>query len=109
MRRFLIRGVKLALFASVLAVLLLAVAGPASAATLNVCPSGCPFSQIAPAIAAAHPGDTVRVAAGTYVGGFTVDQSFLLATSAYVVIPSLMVFCTLVMPARHRARDRKPS
>lgn len=73
MRRFLIRGVKLALFASVLAVLLLAVAGPASAATLNVCPSGCPFSQIAPAIAAAHPGDTVRVAAGTYVGGFTVD------------------------------------
>ncbi len=31
------------------------------------------------------------------VGGFTVDQSFLLATTAYVVIPSLMVFGSLVL------------
>jgi len=34
------------------------------------------------------------------VGGFTVDQSFLLATTAYVVIPSLMVFATLVLRPR---------
>jgi hypothetical protein len=36
------------------------------------------------------------VEAGT-VGGFTVNQSFLLATTAYVVIPSLMVFLTLIL------------
>jgi hypothetical protein len=30
------------------------------------------------------------------VGGFTVNQSFLLGTTVYVVIPSLMVFCALI-------------
>jgi len=34
------------------------------------------------------------------VGGFTVNQSFLLGTTAYVVIPSLMVFTTLVLQPR---------
>ena len=34
--------------------------------------------------------------AGT-IGGFTVNQSFLLATTAYVVIPSLMVFLSLIL------------
>jgi hypothetical protein len=34
------------------------------------------------------------------IGGFTVNQSFLLGTTLYVVIPSLMVFGTLVLPAR---------
>jgi energy-coupling factor transporter transmembrane protein EcfT len=34
------------------------------------------------------------------VGGFAVNQSFLFGTSAYVVIPSLMVFCTLVLQPR---------
>ncbi len=34
------------------------------------------------------------------IGGFTVDQSFLLGTTAYVVIPSLMVFGTLVLRPR---------
>jgi Family of unknown function (DUF6326) len=34
------------------------------------------------------------------VGGFTVDQSFLLGTTAYVVIPSLMVFCALILRPR---------
>jgi fibronectin-binding autotransporter adhesin len=47
----------------------------ASAATVTVCPSGCAFSQIAPAIAAASPGDTIQVGAGTYDGGFTIDKS----------------------------------
>ena len=31
------------------------------------------------------------------VGGFTVNQSFLLGTTAYVVIPSLMVFLSLIL------------
>ena len=34
------------------------------------------------------------------VGGFTVNQPFLLGTTAYVVIPSLMVFSTLVLQPR---------
>jgi hypothetical protein len=34
------------------------------------------------------------------VGGFTVAQSFLLGTTAYVVIPSLMVFFALVLRPR---------
>ena len=37
------------------------------------------------------------------VGGFTVDQAFLLGTTVYVVIPSLMVFLALVLrPAVNR-------
>jgi hypothetical protein len=31
------------------------------------------------------------------IGGYTVNQSFLLGTTVYVVIPSLMVFCALVL------------
>jgi hypothetical protein len=42
---------------------------------VKVCPSGCAFNQIAPAIAAASSGDTIQVAAGTYDGGLTVDKS----------------------------------
>jgi len=34
------------------------------------------------------------------VGGFAVNQTFLLGTTAYVVIPSLMVFCVLVLRPR---------
>jgi hypothetical protein len=34
------------------------------------------------------------------IGGFTVNQSFLLGSTTYVVIPSLMVFLSLVLPAR---------
>jgi hypothetical protein len=49
--------------------------GRASAATLTVCPSGCTFSQIAPALAAANNGDTIAIDAGTYDGGFTADVS----------------------------------
>jgi hypothetical protein len=34
------------------------------------------------------------------IGGFTVNQSFLLGTTVYVVIPSLMVFGALVLRPR---------
>jgi hypothetical protein len=54
---------------------LLLVAAQASAATLNVCPSGCPYKQLAPALAAADNGDTISIGAGTYDGGVTIDVS----------------------------------
>lgn len=47
----------------------------ASAATLRVCPHGCSFYQVADAVAAAHDGDTVSVADGTYHGGFAITKS----------------------------------
>jgi hypothetical protein len=52
--------------------------GQTRAATLAVCRSGCAFKQIAPASAAASPGDTVQVGAGTYAGGFTIDKGLRL-------------------------------
>ena len=67
---------RLVMFASVVAALLLVVgAGRAAAATLNVCPSGCPFTQLEPALAAAKDGDTIKIAPGTYAGGVTIDVS----------------------------------
>jgi hypothetical protein len=59
--------------------LLMAGAGPVSAATLNVCLTGCPYTQIAPAVAAARDGDTINVGPGTYRGGITIDVSIRLA------------------------------
>ncbi len=52
-----------------------AASGHASAATLTVCPSGCAFSQIGPAVAAASSGDTIAIGPGTYQGGVTIDVS----------------------------------
>ena len=34
------------------------------------------------------------------IGGFTVNQAFLLGTTVYVAIPSLMVFCALILQPR---------
>ena len=34
------------------------------------------------------------------IGGLTVNQSFLLGTTAYIIIPSLMVFCALTLRPR---------
>ena len=77
MRCFLVwRGAgRLGLFVFVVAALLLIGVGRASAATLNVCPSGCPYAQLAPALAAAKDGDTIKIAPGTYAGGVTIDVS----------------------------------
>jgi hypothetical protein len=51
------------------------VAGPTPDSTLKVCPSGCPYSEIAPALAVAKSGDTIKLAAGTYAGGVTIAAS----------------------------------
>ena len=69
---------RLLLLMPALAALLLVGARPASAATLSVCRSGCPFTQLAPALAAAHGGDTIKIAPGTYAGGVTIDVSVTL-------------------------------
>ena len=61
--------------AVVLFAALFSCAGRASAATLKVCPSGCPYSQLAPAEAAAQDGDTIKLSPGEYAGGVTIDMS----------------------------------
>jgi hypothetical protein len=68
--------------------LLLLGARPASAATLEVCQRGCPYSQLAPALAAAHSGDTITIGSGTYAGGVTIEVSVKLvgAGSAATII-----------------------
>lgn len=73
-RRLVWRGTaRLVLIISLVAAMLIAGADRASAATLNVCVHGCPFSQLAPAVAAASNGDTITIGPGTYAGGVTVD------------------------------------
>lgn len=47
----------------------------AAASTWTVCPSGCAFTQLAPALAQARDGDTISVGAGTFMGGVTVAHS----------------------------------
>lgn len=55
--------------------------------TLTVCRTGCEFSQVAPAIGTAKSGDTIRIASGTYRGGFTIDKSInLVGAGARVTI-----------------------
>jgi len=56
-------------------------AGQAAAATLNVCPDGCPYTELAPASAAAQKGDTIKLGPGTYDGGVTIAVSVKLVGS----------------------------
>src|SRR5271166_3799637 len=73
-RRFVWRGTRtLVLLIPLVLALLFAGATRASATTLSVCQHGCPYTQIAPAVAAATSGDTIRVGPGTYAGGITID------------------------------------
>jgi hypothetical protein len=69
---------KLAVLAAVLTATAWLGATPASAATLTVCRSGCAYTQIGPAVAAASSGDTVSIGPGTYLGGFTIDKNLTL-------------------------------
>ncbi len=76
MSRFMWPGaVRTVLLGSAVAASLLSGAGRASAKTLDVCASGCPYTQIGPAIAAATSGDTIEVGRGTYAGGFVINVS----------------------------------
>jgi hypothetical protein len=54
---------------------------PAHASTLKVCAHGCAYTELAPALAAAGAGDTLRVGPGTYTGGVTIDASIRLIGS----------------------------
>jgi hypothetical protein len=65
----------LALAAAATAIVSPGITHAASAATLCVGPKAGCFAQIQPAVAAAHDGDTITVAAGTYDGGVTIDKS----------------------------------
>jgi hypothetical protein len=61
--------------AAVVAAVLGVAAHPAAAGTLCVgLKAGC-FAQIQPAVAAAHDGDTIAIAPGTFAGGVTIDKS----------------------------------
>ena len=66
---------RLARYAAAATAVLLLAAGQASAATPDVCQSGCPYTQLTPALAAAHAGDTIKIGRGTYTGGVTIDVS----------------------------------
>lgn len=46
-----------------------------SAATLDVCPSGCTYTTVQAAVDAAASGDTIDVGAGTYVGSVTIIRN----------------------------------
>jgi hypothetical protein len=80
-RRFVRAAAGLVLAVTAVPVMLAAEAEPVMAATLTVCKYGCQFSQIAPAVAAAKSGDTIRVGPGTYNGGITIGVSVRLAGS----------------------------
>jgi len=53
--------------------------GAFDTAQIPVCPSGCAYSQIQPAIDAAYSGDTISIAAGAYNGGLSISKSLILA------------------------------
>lgn len=46
-----------------------------------------------------RPDVRAEIAAGE-IAGFTIGQGFLLATTTYVLIPSVMVFLSLVLPRK---------
>jgi hypothetical protein len=61
--------------AAVVLLLMSTGATSAVAATLRVCAHGCAYRQVADAVAAAHDGDAVSVADGTYHGGFAITKN----------------------------------
>ena len=53
--------------------------GPVHAATLTVCPSGCDFTAIQPAVDSALSGDTIRISSGVFPGVVSItDKSLVL-------------------------------
>jgi hypothetical protein len=54
-------------------------AGPVDAATLTVCPSGCDFTAIQPAVDSALSGDTIHISSGVFPGFVRItDKSLIL-------------------------------
>jgi nitrous oxidase accessory protein NosD len=50
-----------------------------SPVSLVVCPSGCPFDQIGPAIEMAQPGETITIGPGTYTENLSIGKSLKLS------------------------------
>jgi hypothetical protein len=61
-----------------LPVFALLAAGPVHAATLTVCPSGCDFTAIQPAVDSALSSDTIRISSGVFPGFSITDKSLVL-------------------------------
>lgn len=68
-------GIGMVLFA-VLAVVFMPVSG-VSAATLDVCTSGCTYNTIQSAVNAASSGDTISISAGTYTENVTISGKYV--------------------------------
>lgn len=82
--------------------LCLGLAGPAGAAPITVCASGCDYTTIEAAIAAANPGDTINVAAGTYVG------SGQIVISKNLSIVGANKLTTIIKPGFNTGSDGDP-
>jgi hypothetical protein len=71
-------------WAGCITAIVLVLSGTASAArTWTVCASGCNFTTIASAVAAASNGDTILVHSGTYAGGFLIDKDLRLIGAGF--------------------------
>jgi nitrous oxidase accessory protein NosD len=79
-----------ALLGAVLAAFL-AVAAPAWAGGNLVCASGCPFTQIQPAINSVSPGTTIKIGPGKYAENLVVGKSVTLRGSgnSTVIVPAV--------------------
>jgi hypothetical protein len=72
------RGLIRILFVALMVASSLQFAAPALAKTLTVCPSGCPYTTIVDALAAARDGDEISIGAGSYAGGFVIEKNVTL-------------------------------
>jgi len=79
-----------------------------SAATLNVCASGCAYANLQPALDAAQPGDTILLRAGqTFVGNFLLPAKTASST-AFITIRSDASDSTLPGQSTRLVPEGKP-